>query len=372
MNKSKIILFIGIFSSVLIRTFFILNGLDSADVSKAHQVAEVILQGKNPYPIIDFATYPPLNYYIYTLTLFISNLTTAPFHVLAKVWPNIADIAISFLLFKLLIHQKTKLLDACFWSLMYLLNPISILISSAHGQVDSITSLFLLFSIYALTLNTSKFFILSALLLGFAIAIKPNPAMLLPIFLVYKLNWNEWKQKLVFTLISLTPVTITLIPYLWINSGAIIKNIFSYSGVYDFGYAAILRGLWYQNNASIWLPLTQELLSASKYLFLSGLLFITFLFLNSKQLIKACLAVYLLFLGVYFGISAQYLIWILPLAILSKDKMILPFSIFGTVALIGFYSFFGPEILFGRFMFGSAFQSKYMLIYFVGNLKKEK
>ncbi len=80
------------------------------------------------------------------------------------------------------------------------------------------------------------------------------------------------------------------------------------------------------------------------------------------------MTVYLLFLGIYFGISAQYLSWILPLAILAKDKMIILFSITGTLALLGFYTYFGPDILFGKFWDGTAFQSKYMLFYFVGNL----
>ncbi|MBU1000873.1 efflux RND transporter permease subunit [Patescibacteria group bacterium] len=80
------------------------------------------------------------------------------------------------------------------------------------------------------------------------------------------------------------------------------------------------------------------------------------------------LFVSILFLGVYFGISAQYLSWILPLAILVKEKMIIPFSISGIFALFGFYTFFGPEILFGKSWYGTAFQSKYVLLYFLGNL----
>ena len=148
----------------------------------------------------------------------------------------------------------------------------------------------------------------------------------------------------------------------------IIANVFKYSGVYDFSYAAILRGFWYQQNAQIWLPLAERILETSKLSFILGATFLLVLFIRAKNLPKSCLAVYLLFIGVYFGISAQYLSWILPLAILTREKMLIPFSISGTFALLGFYTFFGPEILFGRFWYGAAFQSEYMLIYFVGNL----
>lgn len=361
------VLVIGILISVFIRTFFIINGLDVADVTKLHQMAEAILKGNNPYLLFNFASYPPVGLYMEAVILILSNLSGIPFHIFTKILPNLADIITTLVLYKFLIKHNVKPYRASLWSLIFILNPISIIISSAHGQIDSITSLLILLSIYILTINPTKFNkLMPALLIGLAIAIKPNPAMLLPLFLVYK-KW-KLKQGILFLSISLTPTVISLAPYVWRSPTEIISNVFSYSGVYDFSYAAILRGFLYQQNAQIWLPQAEQMLELSKLAFILGTTFLLLLFARSKNLPKSCLAVYLLFTGIYFGISAQYLSWILPLAILARDKMIIPFSIAGTFALLGFYTFFGPDILFGKFWHGAAFQSKYMLIYFIGNL----
>lgn len=367
MNTSIIILFIGIFLSVLIRTFFIINGLDVADVNKLHQIAEAILRRDNPYVLFNFTIYPPIGYYIETLVLFLSNFLTVPFHISTKILPNLADVIITIVLYKFLIKHNVKSISASLWGLIFILNPISIITSSAHGQLDSITSLLVLLSIYILTDNPTKFYkLLPALLLGLAIAIKPNPAMLLPFFLVCK-KW-KLKQSILFLSISLAPTVISLAPYMWRSPHEVIVNVFNYSGIYDLSYAAILRSFWYQQNADYWLPYSSELLNASKLAFGVGVSFLVILFAQSKNLIKACLAVYLLFLGVYFGISVQYLSWILPLAVLAREKMVISFSITGTLASLGFYTFFGPDILFGRYWNGMIFQSKYMLLYFLGNL----
>lgn len=362
---STSILFIGIFLSVLIRAFFIINGTNVADIKLLFGMGDTVLKGLNPYISLTYNSYPPLAVYIESLTILLSNTLNIPFHILTRIWPNLADIVITLLLYKFLIKLKVKPLFASFWSLVFILNPISIIISSAHGQIDSFSSLLTLISLYLLSLSNKPKFNFSALFLGLAIAIKPNPLMLLPFFLIFKKS--DLKQKIIFLLISMAPVVLTLIPFA-LQNPQILTKIFGYMGVYDFSYAAILRGFWYQQNAEIWLPQTDQLFRAGKLAFILGTVFLLVLFYQSKNLLKACLAVYLLFLGIYFGISAQYLSWILPLAILSKDKMIIPFSISGTFALLGFYTFFGPDILFGKFWNGIAFQSKYMLIYFIGNL----
>lgn len=362
-----IILFSGIILSIFLRVFFVVNGLDVADVKLLHEMGETVLKGTNPYLSLNFNIYPPIAVYLEAATLYFSNILNIPFHILTKLWPNLADIITTLILYKFLISQKVKPVKASLWSLLFILNPVSIIISSAHGQLDPIPSLLVLFTIYLLTFNVTRFSVyLSALLLGLAIAIKPNPVMLLPIFLFYV--QKSLKQKVIFLLLIITPLTVTLSPFLLHNAPEIIKNLLNYSGVYDFGYSAILRGVWYQKNANFWLPLTNELLDASKLSFLAGAFFTFVLFIKSKDLVKSCLAIYLLFLTFYFGISAQYLIWILPLAIAAREKMIIPFSFAGIIALLGFYMFFGPDILLGKFSSGAVFQSKYMPIYVVGNL----
>lgn len=361
---NTLLLYLGIFLSVAIRIFFIAHGTNVADIKLLFGMGDSFLKGLNPYLYLTYNSYPPVAVYIEAFTILFSRIINIPFHQLTKLWPNIADVLICLILYKSLIKFRLNSLQATFWSLVFVLNPISIIISSIHGQLDSIPSLFVLISIYLLTLSKKIHINSSALFLGLAVAIKPNPLILLPYFLIYK-NINL-KQKLFFLVISLGPVILTLIPYL--SNLQILGRIFEYLGVYDFSYAAILRGFWYQQNAARLLPLSTELLNASKLSFILGAGPLLILFYKSTNLTKMCLVVYLLFLSIYFGISAQYLSWILPLAILAREKKVIYFSLAGSLALIGFYTFFGPDILFGKSWNGLAFQSVYMLPYFVGNL----
>lgn len=332
-----------------------------------YTMGAAFLAGHNPYTDLDFNSYPPLAIFLEAASMIISSLLHTSFVFVLKFWPNLADFISAFIIYKFLIKTKTKPVNAAFWSVFFLLNPISIIISSAHGQLDSITSLFVLLSIFTLTLYSKKLLIyLSALFLGLAIAIKPNPAMLLPLFLFYKkISKNI---RIIYLILVLAPLIFSLIPFFDKNPQLVLTRILTYSGVNDISFAAILRGIWYQNNAVVNLPLSNEMLNTSKFIFMTGGLSLTLLFAGRKHLVKASLAIYLLFLSSYFGIGSQYLVWVIPLAILAKDKMVFFYSFFGLFALLGFYLFFGPDILLGKLIFLPPFQTKYIYLYFLGNL----
>ena len=184
-NKHLWLLFFGFLISIVIRAWLILNSKHVADIELLYLMGNEILRGNNPYISLDYNIYPPLALYLEAITIHLSNFLKIPFYVLTRVWPNLADLVIGILLFKFLTKLNIKPIIASFWSLVFVLNPISIIISAAHGQIDSIPSLFLLLTIYYLYFYSSKFYIfLAALMLGVGIAVKPNPLMLLPFFLL--------------------------------------------------------------------------------------------------------------------------------------------------------------------------------------------
>src|SRR4030043_479756 len=302
--KTKNILIIGFTISILIRVYLILHSLDVADVSTMHKIANILSEGKNPYINADFYVYPPLGVILQYASLKIAYILKIGFHQVLRIWPSLADLFIGGLIYKFLIKKKIKPLKASLWTVFFVLNPISIMISTLHGQLDSIPTLLILLSISFLK--------------------------------------NSYPT--------------------------IISKLVSYSGVYDFGYAAILRSLWYQHNASYWLPFDIQFAQISKITFLIGYLFVVLALIKSKDLIKTSLTIFLLFYAFYFGVSAQYFIWALPFAIIERDKITVPFTLFCTIALIGFYLFFSPSIILGSFASIRAFQSEMISIYFFGNL----
>lgn len=359
----KLIL-IGAFSlSLLMRVFLILNGKHVADIWHIAQMGNVLLMGKNPYLVLDFNIYPPLSIAISAVSTVLSNITNIPFHIIIKIWPNVADYATAFVIYKYLKKQKIKTLLASLWTSLFLLNPISVIISAAHGQLDSIASFLVIIAIYYLNARPK----ISALALGLSIAVKPNPLILLPLFILTV----SAKNRIRYFFIVILPLVLTLLPFLISKPIQIIKGLLSYSGIADFGYAAILRGLWFQNNANANLPmnLVKELLESSKIVLIVSITVLTLLFGGWKNLAKSALAIYLLFISLYFGIGAQYLSWIIPLAIMAREKLVIVYTLSGTVALIGFYLYFGPDLLLGKLVGNMLpFENKYIYYYFYGNL----
>ncbi len=363
----KIIFIFGILTSLIIRVFFISQSVHTADIYLMYNMGAAFLEGRNPYLVLDFNNYPPLAIFLEGLSMKISAVWQMSFVAVFKLWPNLADFICSFLIYKFLVKIKVKPPQAALWSVFYLLNPISILISSAHGQLDSITSMLTVLAIYLITFSSKKthtYF--SALSLGIALAIKPNPAMLIPLFILYKNS--TFKQKITYLGLILSPLMISFIPFIVQNPVQILTRTLTYSGIGDISYAAILRGLWYQHNAQTTLPLAADFLSASKFIFLYSATALIMLLAGWKHLAKACLIIYLLFLTAYFGIASQYLVWIIPLAILERDKRIFIYAILGAIVLISFYLFFAPDILLGKLYSTPPYQTKHIYLYFLANV----
>lgn len=367
MKSPKLLLTLGILISLIVRIAFISQSKHIADIYLMYTMGASFLNGHNPYLQLDFNSYPPLAIYLEAASMFISAFLHTSFVTIFKLWPNLADFISAILIYKFLLRLKHKPSSAALWTIFFLLNPISIIISAAHGQIDSITSLLVLLSIYFLTFYSKRRYIyISAVFLGIGIAFKANPVMLIPLFVCFKNN--NLRQRLLFLILTLTPLLLSVLPFINNNPSLVFFRIISYSGVNDLSYAAILRGIWYQNNAITNIPLTADLLNVSKMIFLIGEILLLLLLTRVKNLAKACLTIYLLFLTTYFGIACQYLIWVIPLAIIARDKMIFYYTTFGFLTLVGFYLFFGPDILFGKFYLMQPYQTKYIYLYFFSNL----
>ena len=47
----------------------------------------------------------------------------------------------------------------------------------------------------------------------------------------------------------------------------------------------------------------------------------------------------------YGALSAQYLLWVIPLAVLRPDRWLAIYTVFATMGLVGFYLFLAPGVL---------------------------
>ena len=158
-------------------------------------------------------------------------------------------------------------------------------------------------------------------------------------------------KKIRFTACVVAPVALSMIPFLWVDAGPMLHEVFSYSGWgIHHGPFGILRGLhllsigtvtW--ENPAEWTPW----MSASKVVFLALYGFAVFF---SKRMgpLNGILVTLFLFDVVYSGVASQYLIWTVPFLLLTPSRvMFWCYELAATYALVVFYWIFFPDILFG-------------------------
>jgi uncharacterized membrane protein len=232
---------------------------------------------------------------------------------------------------------------------VYALHPVGILVGAFHGQFDAIALLLVLLALRWLEAGRHD---PSALALAGAIAVKSFPVLLLlPLLLGLG---PGLRRRARYALLALGPVALSIVPYALHDFAAVRAELLGYGGVADFGWIGLYRGavwLWSgvlaRSEAVHW----SGAILASKLLFAAG--YAALLGALARRALRwpppaVALGVLLAFLTLYGAVSAQYLLWVVPLAALAPDRRLLAYTAAATVALVGFYLFFDPAVLTGE------------------------
>lgn len=304
----------------------------TADVLRYRKVAAHVLDASwNPYTAPRLYPYPPLWVWAEAGSEWVSRRTGWSFAFLVKLPILAADLAIVALLARF---------GRAAW--LYALHPVSVLVTGFHGQFDAVMLFFLLLALFAFEHGRPDG---SALALAGAIATKSVPLLLLPFFLA---RLATWRARARFLALATLPVALLLLPYALADLGALRRELLGYGGIADFGWIGLVRGLrWLREGVLVrseavhW-PL---LVAVGKGLFLAAL---AALLARPKRLslVSSALAVFLAFLVLYGAVSAQYLLWVVPLGLLSSDRWSALHAVAATLALFGFYPFLAPGLLF--------------------------
>ena len=301
---------------------------DPWDMNVWQSIGSAILSGQNPYALTSNALiYPPL-WGIFCTTSYLSyTLTNNPFisYFTLKLPIIIADISISLIIKKIVYNRTLDVRKARTAMLLYLFNPVTIVISSLWGMFDAIPTLFALLSL--LYLSQGKY-LKSGLTLGVGIGFKGFfPALLLPFFLFY--IWKNEKRVsncLRFSIYTaLIPLVISM-PFLIIDSNTYISMI-----LFPVKRLPIHLTYWF----SISELLKANAIPATTIIALSSIvslsLFVTlYLFLikkasvwptknnpgNMNFILKGTILVFFIFYLTSNTVNEQYLIWAIPFLIL--------------------------------------------------------
>jgi uncharacterized membrane protein len=314
-----------------------LSDREVADVERYRKVAEHVLGVSwNPYQAPRLYPYPPLWVWVEAGAAVLAKALGVSFAVLVKLPTLAADLFIVGWL------ARRGLASGWF----YALHPVSVMVGAVHGQFDATALAFVLGALGLLERGQVG---ASALALAAAIGLKAWPVLLLPLFL---LRLATARARVRYVALALVPVGAVLLPYLLHDAGAVRRELFGYGGVADFGWIGLWRGVrWWTTGAlassaaARWEPAV----TVGKLVFLAAYA-ATVAWLARRptppEPARAALLVTLLFLTTYGALSAQYLLWIVPLAAAVRvDRWAVAHGAASTLALAGFYLFLAPGVL---------------------------
>ncbi|HSH02159.1 MAG TPA: hypothetical protein VLL52_06520 [Anaerolineae bacterium] len=276
--------------------------------------------------------HPYLPFYLYILrgVGWFVNTTGLPLVIGLKLPAVIADILLAGALVGIMRWRERSWRVAYRAGWLYALNPIPILVSAYHGQFDAIPALFMVMA--AALWSYKGRWLISSLVLGVAVWSKTWPIFLWPVIF---LRLNRWRERIIFTLCVFAIPTLGTLLYIWwfnIPAYNILSRALYHAGVPGFwGYSAFL-GLVGQTWNSGFLGL---LWPYRRYILILAAAS-ALLWTHRQTTIDALLTLILTIFIVTPGMGIQWLLWVVPLAILVEDyRWLRLFSWAGLSFLLG-------------------------------------
>ncbi len=323
----------------------VLNAGLSADIQSYALIARLVRAGHDVYSGIALSHYPylPGQLWFSALSLDIQDLLhgAVPFVVLIKLTPVLADAGTAVALMAGLRRRGYARQTAAWVGSLYALNPISILITSYHGQFHGVPVFFCtvawwLYEERRNRVTAQPFALLGVgLALGAAILSKSWPALLAPAFLITVRRPGAW--LLVGVGIIAVPVVATVayavvyhVPILRIVEIAVTYQ--SSAGAWGLGAFTA----WLHGRAHL-LSVSSEAVIAhvSQIVVIAGAVFLP-LRHRDWPMARTILVVILCFFTASTNFNTQYLMWVVPsgLLLLVYERAVVPVMTFMIVATL--------------------------------------
>lgn len=315
-------IFFTLFIAFVVRLIFVLlfPSVHSFDKLAVESNADLTLRGISIYPEHAYLHYPYFPVFIYILALagYLSQFLV-PHMVTVKIFIILFDLGIVYLLSRMGKHYRPNI------ALLYALSPIAILVTSFHGQFDSMALFFILM---ALILNQQKKESYSIIALGTAIALKTWPAIL--VFTFFQRLRNKWNVLWIALVPAISVVVYTSIfkATIW----DIIHPILNYSGVQQplWGISFAIHQLFGEVDPILLQSLHQV------FLFM---LSVYILFFSKKQTLeKTILRILLFFFAFTIHSGIQWFLWLIPFLLLVRPRGWWPLYILVTTFAITHYA----------------------------------
>lgn len=305
------------------------------DIESFRLVGEAVLNGQEVYTSAAIWRHPYLPMYMYVIgaALYVANSFSLPFVVLVKLPAIAADVGITAVLYHAS-HQSGKSPAESKWiALLYALNPISVLVSSYHGQFDPVSIFLLMLAWYSWQWQQKEK--TSAFILGLAVLNKTWPIVLLPLLL---LRLKTYYQQIIYAVITLAVPITAVLTYLWVyqaDPAPMLLRALTHTGPPGYwGLSALLAVAAKLGNTTAQ-TIYDALLVANRWLILvAGLA--AWWITRRQSLVDALVTTILTIFVISSGMGIQWLVWVAPFAMLVGDfKWLKWYSLAGTVFLVG-------------------------------------
>lgn len=300
----------------LIPAFFLAPG-SNFDIESYRLVGQHVVAGEDVYSAEDtLKRYPYLPFQMYwsALSHLISERIPLSFESVVRLAPILADLLICLLIYYWSANQNRQ--EPALWAgLLYALNPLSIYVSAYHGQFDAIPVVMIILAFIYAEKNRAG---ISGLWLGLGVLTKSWPVLALLLGGIYfRTKWQKLIFLIMFGIVPLAGVLIYAFSY-HANILTVIKRATTYdSGIGVWGYTYLLRLL---GLASVsFQQFYNEYYGISKYVTLLIIFMVWLLIARKQGLFAGMLTILLAFLAFTHAFSIQYLIWLLPFAILDQQ-----------------------------------------------------
>ena len=285
-----------------IESFNILSGL----INNGEDIySNPIAEGRHPY-------LPLLVYWIGFAGKFAESIHQ-PFEVIYRLLPIAADVGICIVLFFFLKGNDVQ--SAFKGAMWYALNPIAVFVSAYQGQFDSLPILFILLAVFSL--GNSAW--ITGSWMGLAILTKSWPVLALPSILV---SLNTIRKKAISLFMILLIIFIGVGLYIWLFKSEVLTLLpraLSYNhGLGVWGYTYFFRLVW------ILRPELEFIFSwiveNGRFITLIGLGFVWFARARFEAPAAGILTVLVSFLALTHAFGIQYLVWVLPFAVINYEN----------------------------------------------------
>ncbi len=288
------------------------------DIESFQVVGKLIIEGEDIYSnpkLENRHPYLPAQMYWMALSKRIADYFQISYVKIIRLAPIIADIGIALILYVILKNRIGRA-GALLGALSYSLNPLPVFVSSYHGQFDAIPALLTLLSV----LYATKSAWASGGWLGLAILVKSWPVLTLPSLFT---SQKSSKRRLIFLIATFGVPILGILIYSLIftaNPKLVLTSALTYNrGIGVWGYTYLVRLFAIYNS---WGEVIYNwLISYGRYLTLIGLGVVWFLRARREVLTASILTILVSFFAISHAFAIQYLMWLVPFAILSQDYL---------------------------------------------------